>query len=392
MNDVTRLPDVTGKDLVASLEERNETRERFRVLRNVIWPGAKSNRMVLMAMDYCKARGLDPMKRVVHIVSYWSKDEQRHIENLWPGIAELRTTAMRTQAYAGRDDIIFGPDLEKMVGNTKITFPEWAQCVVYRYVQGHRHTFVGDRVYWLEAYASKSKYDATPNDMWTRRPRGQLCKVAEANALRIAFPEEAGADYTAEEMEGQELAETGVRLDIEGEFETDAQTLARQLEHQASTHLPPIMGNGARTPEPVQTRTQTEPPRTQTEKARPTRGQQLADFLALLEAADSLEAVRALEDALEELPTGGGTRKSARVAWEQRLQDLQPDAGPATDEDTWVTLQEIEIRLDQVDTMDELAEVEDLIGELSSAENRVEAARLVRERAAQLNEREVTDV
>jgi hypothetical protein len=39
--------------------------------------------------------------------------------------------------------------------------------------------------------------------MWRRRTRGQLDKCAEAAALRAAFPEELGNDYSAEEMEGQ---------------------------------------------------------------------------------------------------------------------------------------------------------------------------------------------
>jgi hypothetical protein len=44
---------------------------------------------------------------------------------------------------------------------------------------------------------------AAPNEMWKKRPRGQLEKCAEAAALRAAFPEELGNDYAAEEMAGQ---------------------------------------------------------------------------------------------------------------------------------------------------------------------------------------------
>jgi hypothetical protein len=41
--------------------------------------------------------------------------------------------------------------------------------------------------------------------MWCRRPFGQIEKCAEAAALRRAFPEEIGNEYTAEEMEGHAL-------------------------------------------------------------------------------------------------------------------------------------------------------------------------------------------
>ena len=46
--------------------------------------------------------------------------------------------------------------------------------------------------------------------MWQQRPYGQLGKCAEAAALRKAFPEEIGNDYTAEEMEGKVISEIAV--------------------------------------------------------------------------------------------------------------------------------------------------------------------------------------
>ena len=38
--------------------------------------------------------------------------------------------------------------------------------------------------------------------MWKKRPYGQLAKVAEAQALRMAFPQ-FSAGYTMEEMQGK---------------------------------------------------------------------------------------------------------------------------------------------------------------------------------------------
>ncbi len=82
-----------------------------------------------------------------------------------------------------------------------MTFPEWAEVTVYRLVNGVRCAF-SETVFWEETYARQGKADL-PNDMWQKRPRGQLLKCAKAASLRAAFPEEAG--YTAEEMEGKAL-------------------------------------------------------------------------------------------------------------------------------------------------------------------------------------------
>jgi hypothetical protein len=44
-----------------------------------------------------------------------------------------------------------------------------------------------------------------PNEMWAKRPFGQLDKCVEAAALRKAFPEELGNTYTVDEMEGRTI-------------------------------------------------------------------------------------------------------------------------------------------------------------------------------------------
>jgi hypothetical protein len=54
----------------------------------------------------------------------------------------------------------------------------------------------------METYARQGASEL-PNSMWAKRTRGQIEKCAEAGALRKAFPEELGNEYSAEEMEGQ---------------------------------------------------------------------------------------------------------------------------------------------------------------------------------------------
>lgn len=187
----------------------------WRVLVDQIFPAAKSVEAVMMALAYCRKRNLDIFKKPVHIVPMWSSAKKQMVETVWPGIAEIRTTASRTGEYAGIDAVEFGPIIERTFNGTtgkgqyeeKITkvvrFPEWASVVVYRMVAGARCAYHA-KVYWEETYAAVGKSDV-PNDMWAKRPRGQLDKCVEAAALRKAFPEELGNTYAAEEMEGRTI-------------------------------------------------------------------------------------------------------------------------------------------------------------------------------------------
>ena len=206
------------------LPYHSQIQERFgvdlggwRVLVEAIYPSAKTVQSVLLALAYCKHRNLDPFKRPVHIVPMYSRQKGGHIETVWPGIAELRTTAARTREYAGLDATEWGPTTERSFTGkvqvdknqyenrtVKVRFPEWARITVYRIISGHRCAFVGPKVLWLESYATMGRSDL-PNQMWEERPEGQLEKCAEAAALRRAFPEEIGNELTAEEMAGRTI-------------------------------------------------------------------------------------------------------------------------------------------------------------------------------------------
>jgi phage recombination protein Bet len=215
MPDDIHTPQTTGSEVVPislpRLPWHPEFKQRFdidavgwRALIDAVWPAAKTSDAVVLALSYCKARRLDPFKRPVHIVPVWSRGLNREIESVWPGIGELRTTAFRTGLYAGRDKPEYGPDKTLDLAGAAMTFPEWCQITVYRLSRGgERMGYPGPQVYWLETYATARRDTAMPNEQWRRRPRGMLEKCAEAAALRAAFPEEIGNDYTDDEMQGQ---------------------------------------------------------------------------------------------------------------------------------------------------------------------------------------------
>jgi len=197
---------VTKQKTELSLVSNQELSE---VLRNSLYPGA-SDASIAMVFSYCKAAGLDPMQKPVHIVPMRDSKTKQYHDLIMPGIGLYRIQAARTGQYAGVSEPEYGPDTTAELDGTQVTFPAWCKIVVHRLLQnGVIAEFVAVER-WMENYAN-SGYDKqrgvvsdAPNAMWKKRPYGQLAKCAEAQALRKAFPE-IGAQPTAEEMEGKPL-------------------------------------------------------------------------------------------------------------------------------------------------------------------------------------------
>lgn len=184
--------------LPEAIARRGVSEAQWRTLANNLFPGAASE-SVLMVIDYCLARKLDPMKKPCHIVPMSVKNtktgkyEWRDV--VMPGIYEYRITAMRTGNYLGHSRPEFGPDIQ--IGGT--TAPEWCEMTFYRRDGTARIEFPV-RVYFSEAVGLK---DGRPNERWNKAPRQMLTKCCEAAGLREAFPDEFGGEATAEELDGQ---------------------------------------------------------------------------------------------------------------------------------------------------------------------------------------------
>jgi phage recombination protein Bet len=185
------------------MEEYGVQKTDWQALVEAVFPGAQTLDSIRLALSYCKRRNLDPFKKVIHIVPVWDSEQRKYVDTIWPGIAELRTTAFRTQQYAGADPTEFGAIVEQTWQQDanraiKIIYPAWAQLTVYRLVGGQRVPVPGPRVYWIETYSAAGRSDV-PNARWQRAPFQMLEKCAEAAALRRAFPEELGDEHAHEE-------------------------------------------------------------------------------------------------------------------------------------------------------------------------------------------------
>ena len=188
---------------ITTTDDKPTHDEVIRVLENSLYPGAKRESIELV-LAYCRANGLDPMLRPVYIVPTSVKKPDGTWETrdlLMPGIADYRIKAARSGEYGGKSEPEFGPDVSGTLAGVAVTYPAWCRITVRRIVQGQAREFVATER-WLENYATAKRDTQAPNAMWKKRPYGQLAKVAEAQALRMAFPE-FSAGYTMEEMQGK---------------------------------------------------------------------------------------------------------------------------------------------------------------------------------------------
>ena len=206
---------------VANLPTLNTAENTFRVLQETLYPGS-TDQEVAMILSYCLARRIDPVLKPVHLVPMSVKTDKKDAKGkfiyerknvIMPGIGLYRIDASRSGQYAGVDEPQFGEDVTeefiskdeqgRVSNSVKITYPLWCKITARKLLPNGEIALFTAKEYWKENFASKSKWDNTPNDMWSKRPYGQLAKCAEAQVLRKAFPDVVGNEYTKEEMEGK---------------------------------------------------------------------------------------------------------------------------------------------------------------------------------------------
>lgn len=192
----------------------------FRVLQETLYPGATDDE-VSMILSYCRAKRIDPILKPVHLVPMNVKTDKKDASGKWiyktkkvimPGIGSYRIDASRSGQYAGMTEPEFGEEITESFtmekGQSKsVTYPKWCKITVKKMMQNGTIVDFTAKEYWKENYASKSKWDTCPNDMWEKRAYGQLSKCTEAQVLRKAFPDSVGNEYTREEMEGKNYSQ-----------------------------------------------------------------------------------------------------------------------------------------------------------------------------------------
>src|SRR5437868_5679023 len=128
--------------------------ELIKVLQSSLYPGAALE-SVKMVISYCKASGLDPMQKPVHIVPMWDSKAGQMRDVIMPGVNLYRTQAARSGQFAGMSEPEFGPLQTETLGGASITFPEWCKVTVKRLLPTGIVAEFSATEYWMENYAVK---------------------------------------------------------------------------------------------------------------------------------------------------------------------------------------------------------------------------------------------
>lgn len=161
------------------------TLESLQTVKNIIAKGATDQELVLFA-QYCNRTGLDPFSNQIHFIKRGDKP------TFQTSIDGYRSVASRTGEYEGQTPVMWcGEDGIWVDVWLKTTKPVAAKAGVFR--KGFKEPVI--------AVAKYSSYAVTTNQLWNKMPEVMLAKVAEALALRKAFPNVLAGLYSDEEMD-----------------------------------------------------------------------------------------------------------------------------------------------------------------------------------------------
>jgi phage recombination protein Bet len=169
--------------------------DQIDLIRRTVCAGATDDELALY-LATARRLGLDPLTRQIHAVRRWDSRTGREVMTIQVGIDGLRLAAHRTGEMDGYDPPMWcGTDGVWRDVWLSADPPAAARVTVYR--RGHSHPYTAVATY--AEYCQRGK-DGRPSAMWARMPALMISKVAEALALRRAFPAELGGIYEPAEL------------------------------------------------------------------------------------------------------------------------------------------------------------------------------------------------
>lgn len=160
--------------------------EEVALIKSQIAPKANDTELKLFLYQ-CERTGLNPLARQIYAIHRWSSGSEKM--TIQTSIDGFRVIAERSGVYGGQSEPEFDYKGEAL---------NCCKVRVYKFNNGVRYEASVGVAFWSE-YVQLGK-DQKPMGLWAKMPHTMLAKVAEALALRKAFPQDLSGLYTGDEM------------------------------------------------------------------------------------------------------------------------------------------------------------------------------------------------
>lgn len=175
-----------------TLKNRIEfSEDQVSLIKKQIAPKATDDELKLFLYQ-AKRTGLDPLTRQIYCIHRYDKTLGQKM-TVQSSIDGFRVVAERSGDYGGQDEPEFIESEGKII---------CAKVRVYKFRGDQRYQASVGVAYWNEYIPS-----AGQDYMWKKMPHTMISKVAEALALRKAFPQDLSGLYTMEEMQQADAKE-----------------------------------------------------------------------------------------------------------------------------------------------------------------------------------------
>jgi phage recombination protein Bet len=166
--------------------------EQVTLIKRQIAPKATDDELKLFLYQ-ANRTGLDPLTRQIYCIHRKSKDANGNWTDkmtIQTSIDGFRVIAERSGDYGGQSEPEFIYNDSKLIA-CKVT--------VFRFRGEQRYPAAVGVAYWDEYVQTNN--EGKPMGLWAKMKHTMLSKVAEALALRKAYPQDLSGLYTTEEMQ-----------------------------------------------------------------------------------------------------------------------------------------------------------------------------------------------